>query len=179
MQMILKSISLLFLPTALVLLLMACGGGNQPSPDIEATAEAMAKAMVAATAQVAPTATAVPPAPTTSSGSAGGERLDYLSNSLYYLSSVTQQEAQRLLDYLVHEEFFPAESEVALELRKEGGAYEVRIPLKEGIDPNDTYISDIFKGVACELEAYVFTGSIVNWIAVGILLKTSSNVTCA
>ena len=52
-------------------------------------------------------------------------------------------------------------------MRKERGAYEVRVPLKESIDPNDTYISDIFKGVACELEAYVFTGSIVNWIAVG------------
>ena len=63
--MILKSISLLLLPTALVLLLMACGGGSQPSPDIEATVEERAKAMVEATAQVAPTTTAVPPAPTT------------------------------------------------------------------------------------------------------------------
>ena len=49
--------------SAFILAALACGG-TQPLPDIDATAEAMAKAMVEATAQAAPTATPVPPAPT-------------------------------------------------------------------------------------------------------------------
>jgi len=37
----------------------------------------------------------------------------------------------------------------------------------EGIDLNDTDLSDVYKQAACELEAYVFTGSTVHWIVVG------------
>ena len=95
------------------------------------------------------------------------ESLDYLNNSLYYLSSVTQQEAQRLLDYLVHEEFIDSETEVTIQLRKEGGVYEVRFPFMEGIDLNDPDISGMSKQAACDLESDVFTDSVVHWVAVG------------
>ena len=78
----LKSISLPLLAAVFVLVMVACGGTPQPTPDIEATvearieekqaedsaleakAQAMAKAMVEATAQAAQTVTPVPPTPT-------------------------------------------------------------------------------------------------------------------
>ena len=52
-------------------------------------------------------------------------------------------------------------------MRKDGGFYEVRMPFKEGIDLNDTDVSDLIKGVVCGLEIYIFPGSTVHWIAVG------------
>jgi hypothetical protein len=97
---------------------------------------------------------------------ASDERLAYLSNGLYYLPSVTQQEAQRLLDWLVQEDFFLGGVEIDLQLRKEAGTYEVRMPLKEGIDPRDADISELFKLLACETEINVFPGSGVDWVAV-------------
>ena len=62
-------------------------------------------------------------------------RLDYLSNSLYSLPSVTEKEAQRLLDYLVQGRFLLRAADIDLQLRKEAGSYELRMTLKEGIDP--------------------------------------------
>ena len=41
------------------------------------------------------------------------------------------------------------------------------MPLMEGIDLNDTDISDLFKMFACAVESDVFTGSTVHWIVVG------------
>ena len=104
--------------------------------------------------------------PITSSSVDTGERLDYLSNSLYYLPSVTEKEAQRLLDYLVQGKFFLGAADIDLRLRKEAGSYELRMTLKEGIDPRDADISNLFKIIACNLEASVFPDSSVHWIIV-------------
>ena len=171
-----------------ILVLSTCGGGpseaeieatvvariekKQAEDDaLEAKAQAMAKAMVEATAEAAPTATPVPPAPTATAVpptpiTSLGEQLDYGNNTLYYLPSVTEQEAQNLLDYLVFQEFFTSESFNDVQFRKEGGIYEVRAPLREGMDLNDIDISYIIKQAACELEAYVFTGSVLHWVVV-------------
>ena len=164
--------------SALMLAVFACGGGSQPSPDVGATAEAMAKAMVEATAQAAPSATPVPPAPTATPvpptstpvppTPVPASRLEYFGNTLYYLPSVTQLDAQRLLDYLIQAEFFDSESTKDIQLRKEGGVYEVRGGLKEGIDLNDTDLSGVSKAFACELGTYIFSGSAVHLIAVGV-----------
>ena len=101
-----------------------------------------------------PTATPVSPVPTvsSSSGFGWGEQLEYGNNRLFYLASVTQEEAQKLFDHLVQVEFFDPENDVVIQLRKEEGIYEVRMPIKDGIDPTDANIRSVFKTAACELE---------------------------
>jgi hypothetical protein len=79
---------------------------------------------------------------------------------------VTEKEAQRLLDYLVQGKFFLGAADIDLRLRKEAGSYELRMTLKEGIDPRDADISNLFKIIACNLEASVFPDSSVHWIIV-------------
>ena len=103
----------------------------------------------------------------TSSGSNLGERLGHHNNNLFYLPSVTKQEAQKLLDYLVKQEFFDSETETDAQLRKDGGVYELRMSLKEGIDPNDTDVKEMLSLLTCSLEVEVFSNSTVHWLAVG------------
>ena len=177
--------------SAFMLAVLACVGGSQPLPDINATAEAMAKVMVEATAQAAPVATPVPPTATPVPPTATPvpptappvpppatpvpptatpvptSRLEYFDNTLYYLPSVTQQEAERLFDYLVQTELFDSENNIEMQLREEEGAYEVRMAFKAGIDPNDTDIKEGLSFTACAVESDVFTNSSVHWIVVG------------
>jgi hypothetical protein len=94
------------------------------------------------------------------------ETLEYLDNTLYYLQSVTQQEAQRLLDYLIQEELVNTESLVDVQFRKEGGVYEMWMILKDGLDPRDPDISDGLTMLACDIETQVFSGSSVHVLAV-------------
>jgi hypothetical protein len=103
-----------------------------------------------------------------SSGFGWGEQLEYGNNKLFYLASVTQEEAQKLFDHLVQVEFFDPENDVVIQLRKEEGIYEVRMPIKDGIDPTDANWTVAFRTAACELETYVFPGSDVHWIVVDV-----------
>jgi len=155
----------------------ACGGERLSESDIDATAVAIAKVIVAQTAQAAPTATPVPPTatpipptatpvpptatpvPPTATPVVMGERLDYFNNSVYYLDSVTREEAQTLLDYLTDAGFWDTGSAIDVQLRWENGVYEMRMPLKEGINPDDDNMVELFTASTCELEHIVFGDS--------------------
>ena len=94
-----------------------------------------------------------------------GERLDYGNNTLYYLPSVTEQEAQNLFDYLIQEEIFDGDNDVDFQLRKEGGVYEARMNMMRGVDLTD--MSDDLTFVACLIQDGLFTGSTLHLIIVG------------
>ena len=95
-----------------------------------------------------------------------GEPLEYHNNRLLYLRPVTEDTAQQLFDYLKGGgEFFDEDSHLDLQLRKEGGSYETRVVIKEGIDIES--ISPILAEMACALEREVFNGTSVDVVAVG------------
>jgi len=58
------------------------------------------------------------------------EQLSYHDNVVLYLSPVTQEQAQKVVDLYVKNEYFTEQSKGAIQLRKESGAYEIRAGAK-------------------------------------------------
>ena len=54
------------------------------------------------------------------------EQVSYHDNVVFYLSPVNQEQAQKLVDLYVKNNYFNENSKINLQLRKESGAYEVR-----------------------------------------------------
>ena len=54
------------------------------------------------------------------------EQLSYHDNVVFYLSPVTQEQAQKVVDLYVKNNYFHEGSKINLQLRKESGAYEIR-----------------------------------------------------
>ena len=81
---------------------------------------------------------------------------------MYYLPAVTQIEAEKVAAFL-EENWGLDQSEATMQLRKESGAYELAILLKEGIDV-DSITGDMSR-MACGLESEIFDGAYVNVLA--------------
>jgi len=54
------------------------------------------------------------------------EQLSYHDNVVFYLSPVTQEQAQKVVDLYVKNNYFTKDSKSELQLREESGAYEIR-----------------------------------------------------
>ena len=54
------------------------------------------------------------------------EQLSYHDNVVFYLSPATQEQAQKVVDLYVKNNYFTEDSKRELQLRKESGAYEIR-----------------------------------------------------
>lgn len=94
-----------------------------------------------------------------------GEPIEYHNNTLLYIHPITEDTAQRLFDYLKGERgFFDQDSEIDVQLRKEGGSFEFRMVIKEGLDIES--ISPLLAEMACELKREIFSGSNVDLVAV-------------
>ena len=89
-----------------------------------------------------------------------GKRLEFNGGELYYTSSVTMEEANRLGDYLVEAGFFDG-NEKTVQLTKAGSTYEFRMVIKKGLDEDEEYIA-IAKIFAEELSRDVFNGDQVD-----------------
>jgi hypothetical protein len=91
-------------------------------------------------------------------GSNDGEQIIYKTDSVYYLSPVTADEAQRFLDWSVENEVIDGEEpSTNVQLRKVAKTYEIRASLREGISlvVAEPYMSQL----ACLLQDNVFGGS--------------------
>ena len=58
------------------------------------------------------------------------EQLSYHLNTVFYISPVTQEQAQKVVDLYVKNSYFNEDSKIELQLRKESGAYEIRAGAK-------------------------------------------------
>lgn len=85
-----------------------------------------------------------------------GTRLDFNSSDLYYTSTVTVAEAQKLGDYLVKNEFFDATPKT-VQLNKTGTTYEFRMVVKPNV-ATDLSRDKTFQAFARELSKDVFGG---------------------
>ena len=54
------------------------------------------------------------------------EQLNYHNNSVFYVSPVTQEQAQKVVALYVKNNYFTEQSKSAIQLRKESGVYEIR-----------------------------------------------------
>jgi hypothetical protein len=91
-----------------------------------------------------------------------GESKEFDGFTLYYTDAVTEEDADYLGDFLEYSEFADPSNEIALQLNKTGNTYEVRMPVKKGIE-QDQEIKDEIKLVAAEISAMVFDGAQVDF----------------
>jgi hypothetical protein len=92
-------------------------------------------------------------------GTAGnyGTRLSFNGGELYYTSSVTPYEAQRLGNYLVVQGFYDGR-EKTVQLNRQSATYQVRIVIKRGLE-NDPSVVQTMKSFASEISQNVFDGA--------------------
>lgn len=89
-------------------------------------------------------------------GSEYGTKMEFNGGELYHTSSISTEEATRLGEYLVAEEFFDG-NEKTVQLDKSGSTYEFRMVVKEGLDQDEDYVANV-KYFAAELSEEVFNG---------------------
>lgn len=107
------------------------------------------------------------------SGEDYGTKLSFgENNELYYTTNVKEEEAKKLGDYLVKEEFFAKDGNSrTVQLNKSGSTYEFRMVVKEGLDKDQATV-DLMKTVAAELSKGVFNGATVDVHLCDDTLKT-------
>lgn len=107
------------------------------------------------------------------SGEDFGTKLNFgENNELYYTTNVKEEEAKKLGDYLVKEEFFAKDGNSrTVQLNKSGSTYEFRMVVKEGLDKDQATI-DLMKTVGAELSEAVFSGATVDVHLCDDALKT-------
>ncbi len=89
-----------------------------------------------------------------------GKRLEFNGGELYYTSKVTEEEANRLGNYLTKAGFYDG-NEKTVQITMNGTTYEFRMVIKKGLDEDQEYI-EIAKLFAEELSYEVFNGSQVD-----------------
>jgi uncharacterized protein (DUF2267 family) len=83
------------------------------------------------------------------------------NNELYYTTTVKEEEANKLIDYLVEQKFSAEDGNgITVQLNKTGSTYEFHMVVKEGLDQEE-YVIDLMKEVGRELSQYVFDGEAV------------------
>ena len=88
------------------------------------------------------------------------EQLSYHDNVVFYQSPVTQEQAQKVVDLYVKNNYFTEDSKGELQLRKESGAYEIRAgaTIETSDKPSDytirSFDDDSFIELACFQNKY-------------------------
>ena len=89
-----------------------------------------------------------------------GQEISYGTGTLYYLPPVTEVEAKRFVAW-ANKTWGPPRfggPQSMVQLKKESGAYEMRVNVKEGIDI-DSIAADL-TFLACQMEIEVFVGAV-------------------
>jgi hypothetical protein len=90
----------------------------------------------------------------------GGELLMFNGGELYYTTTVSLSEAERLGRFLVSEEFFDGNRKT-VQLNKTGSTYEFRMVIKKGLE-QDQDIIVLVRRLATEISLGVFGGETVD-----------------
>ncbi|MFP6672588.1 MAG: hypothetical protein VB857_14355 [Pirellulaceae bacterium] len=89
-----------------------------------------------------------------------GTLLEFNGGELYYTSSVTEDDATRLGQYLVSGGFFDGDRK-SVQLTMAGSTYQFRMVIKEGLENDQEYVQ-IAKQFNRELSVSVFGGKQVD-----------------
>ena len=85
-----------------------------------------------------------------------GKNIDFSGSELYYNSSVTEAEVQRLGEYLIEDGYFGDEP-VSAQLTKKEGVYQFRVVVEDGVENNPRNIG-VFLEYANDISEKVFAG---------------------
>ena len=77
-------------------------------------------------------------------GSSNGERLAFKRGELYYNAAVTPAEAQRVGEYLLEQEYFNDQNDVAVQLNKEQEIYRLGFVVHR---TDQAYVGDVVASV--------------------------------
>jgi len=89
-----------------------------------------------------------------------GKEKNFKGVQLFYTSSISESEANKLGNYLIKTEFADG-VEKTVQLNKSGKTYEFRMVVKTGIEKDQEYI-DLGKLMAAEISSKVFNGQQVD-----------------
>lgn len=90
-----------------------------------------------------------------------GEKLTYGEFELYYTDKVTKAEADKLMDYLLEQEFTDGENPATVQLNKSGSTYEFRMVVKKGLDTDPDFV-EIASYWGAELSEQLFNDQAVD-----------------
>jgi hypothetical protein len=99
-----------------------------------------------------------------------GTELKFNGGQLFYTSAVTKQEAEKLGNYLIKQDFFDGNSKT-MQLNKSGDTYELRMVIKKGVDQDSDFIDGI-KEFNNEISKNVFSSAPVETHLCDEKLKT-------
>lgn len=89
-----------------------------------------------------------------------GKKLKYNNSVLLYTSTVTEDEARKLGDYLLETGFFKKDNKGTTQLTKEEDVYQFRMVIKEGADQDMEFLK-IVGLFAAQLSQNVFDGEVL------------------
>jgi hypothetical protein len=89
----------------------------------------------------------------------------------FYTSDVSLNEAIKLANYLINSGFAGGDSKITVQIAKENGTFEFRMPVKKGCEQDIEY-SHSFKRLAKEISDSVFNGKQVDVHACDETLRT-------
>lgn len=72
-----------------------------------------------------------------------GKRLKYKTSSLFYTPAVTEQEARKLGDYLLKNDFFHESSPGSTQLTREGDVYQFRAVVRKDVVEDREYLESV------------------------------------
>jgi hypothetical protein len=99
-----------------------------------------------------------------------GKQINKNGLQLFYTDKITEEEANRMVNFLIESEFVDGEKKT-IQLNKNGKTYEFRLVVKKGIEQDQEYI-ELSKIFTLELSKFVFNNSPVDIHMCDELLNT-------
>ncbi len=106
-----------------------------------------------------------------------GRELKFNQGQLFYTSTVSESEAQKLGQYLVQQGFFDGK-EKSIQLNKSGNIYQFRMVIKKGYEQDPNFIN-FAKQISQELSKDVFNDAPVEIHLCNDNLQTLKTITAA
>lgn len=106
-----------------------------------------------------------------------GRKLKFNQGQLFYTSTVSESEAQKLGQYLVQQGFFDGK-EKSIQLNKSGNIYQFRMAIKKGYE-RDPNLINFAKKISQELSKDVFNDAPVEIHLCNDNLQTLKTITAA
>lgn len=103
-----------------------------------------------------------------------GEKLEFNGGELYYTEGVSEEEANKLGDYLVKEGYFDGE-EKSVQLQKDGDHFVFRAVIQEDY-MEDENIAKVFEVVGAQISQAVFNGAPVDVHLTDEYLETKKTI---
>jgi len=101
-----------------------------------------------------------------------GKKLTFKKGELYYTDKVTEDEANKLGEFLVERKYFTDDKEVTVQLNREDGVYQVRMVVVDDYKSMKDVYPTAYQVLAARISHEVFDGKTVEIHLCNDRLKT-------